>query len=59
MIKDADLKEHLFSTVKELFEQPARLQAMARAMHAQARPQAANQIAGLLKELAAPGGAQW
>ena len=59
MIKDADLKEQLFSTVKELFDQPARLQAMARAMHAQSRPQAANQIAGLLKQLATPGGSKW
>jgi len=59
LIKDTDLKEQLFPTVQELFAQPARLQSMARAMHAQARPQAANQIAGLLKQLATPGGPQW
>ena len=59
LMKDADLQEQLFHTVKDLFDQPARLQAMAQAMHAQARPQAANQIASLLKELAAPGGTQW
>jgi len=59
MIQDSDLKDHLFPTVKELFDQPARLQSMTRAMHAQARPQAADQIAGLLKELATPGGSKW
>jgi UDP-N-acetylglucosamine--N-acetylmuramyl-(pentapeptide) pyrophosphoryl-undecaprenol N-acetylglucosamine transferase len=59
MLEDSALKERLFSTVQELFEQPARLQSMASAMRAQARPQAASQIARLLKELAAPGGTQW
>jgi UDP-N-acetylglucosamine--N-acetylmuramyl-(pentapeptide) pyrophosphoryl-undecaprenol N-acetylglucosamine transferase len=59
LLKDADLKDRLFHIVQELFDQPARLQSMARAMRAQARPQAAGQIAGLLKELAAPGGSKW
>ena len=59
LMKDADLKEQLFHTVKDLFAQPARLQAMAQAMHAQARPQAAMQIASLLKELATSGGTRW
>jgi UDP-N-acetylglucosamine--N-acetylmuramyl-(pentapeptide) pyrophosphoryl-undecaprenol N-acetylglucosamine transferase len=60
LLKDEDLKERLFHTVQELFDQPERLQSMARAMHAQARPQAAIQIAGLLKQLATPpGGTPW
>jgi len=59
MLEDAALKERLYSTVQDLFDQPARLQSMASAMRAQARPQAASQIAGLLKEMAAPGGEKW
>ncbi len=59
LLEDAALNDRLVSTVQALFGQPARLQSMASAMHAQARPQAAAQIAGLLKELAASGGAQW
>lgn len=62
ILKDADLKDGLFNTVQGLFDQPARLQAMASAMRAQAHPQAAGQIAGLLKELVgseASGGRKW
>ncbi len=59
LLEDAALNDRLVSTVQALFDQPARLQSMASAMHAQARPQAAAQIAGLLKELAASGGTQW
>ena len=59
LLEDAALNDRLVSTVQALFDQPARLQSMASAMRAQARPQAAAQIAGLLKELAASGGTQW
>jgi UDP-N-acetylglucosamine--N-acetylmuramyl-(pentapeptide) pyrophosphoryl-undecaprenol N-acetylglucosamine transferase len=60
MLEDSALRDRLVSSVQELFGQPARLQAMAGAMRAQARPQAAAQIGVLLKELAAaPGGAEW
>ncbi len=60
MLEDATLKDRLVSTVQELFGQPGRLQSMAGAMRAQARPQAATQIAGLLKKLAVSSeGNQW
>ena len=59
MLEDAALKDRLVSTVRGLFEQPARLQAMAGAMRAQARPQAAGQIASMLEELANRGGKKW
>jgi UDP-N-acetylglucosamine--N-acetylmuramyl-(pentapeptide) pyrophosphoryl-undecaprenol N-acetylglucosamine transferase len=59
LLEDSAIKDRLFPTVQELFDHPSRLQSMARAMRAQARPQAASQIADLLKELATPGGLTW
>ncbi len=59
MLEDTALKDRLFTTVQELLDQPTRLQSMSRAMRALAHPQAASQIANLLKELATPGGTRW
>jgi len=59
MLEDSALKDQLFTTVQELLDQPTRLQSMSRAMRALAHPQAASQIANLLKELATPGGTRW
>jgi UDP-N-acetylglucosamine--N-acetylmuramyl-(pentapeptide) pyrophosphoryl-undecaprenol N-acetylglucosamine transferase len=59
ILEDSALIGQLFATVQELLSQPTRLQSMARAMRAQAHPQAASQIAGLLMELATPGGMKW
>jgi UDP-N-acetylglucosamine--N-acetylmuramyl-(pentapeptide) pyrophosphoryl-undecaprenol N-acetylglucosamine transferase len=58
-LEDAALQDQLFPTVQALLGQPARLQSMACAMRAQAHPQAAGQIASLLKALATPGGETW
>lgn len=59
LLEDSALKDRLFTTVQELLAQPSRLQSMARAMRALAHPQAASQIANLLKELATPRGTTW
>jgi UDP-N-acetylglucosamine--N-acetylmuramyl-(pentapeptide) pyrophosphoryl-undecaprenol N-acetylglucosamine transferase len=59
MLEDSALKDQLLTTVQELLDQPTRLHSMSRAMRALAHPQAASQIANLLKELPTPGGTRW
>jgi UDP-N-acetylglucosamine--N-acetylmuramyl-(pentapeptide) pyrophosphoryl-undecaprenol N-acetylglucosamine transferase len=59
LLEDSALKDRIFTTVKDLLDQPTRLQSMARAMSALAHPRAASQIANLIKELATPGGTTW
>jgi len=53
VILEADqLADQLMPTLRSLFGDPERLHAMQQAMRSQARPDAASQIAGMLKELA-------
>ncbi len=52
VLEAGQLDRQLLPTVRQLFGDPERLQAMRQAMHALAKPGAAAQIAGLLRELA-------
>jgi undecaprenyldiphospho-muramoylpentapeptide beta-N-acetylglucosaminyltransferase len=52
MVEDARLAEELLPTVKNLLQEPARLESMRRAVKALARPQAAFAIGSLLLDLA-------
>ncbi len=54
ILKDADLEEKLTATVLDLMHNKPRLRAMQVAMQSLARPQAAETIAGLLRQLGAP-----
>jgi UDP-N-acetylglucosamine--N-acetylmuramyl-(pentapeptide) pyrophosphoryl-undecaprenol N-acetylglucosamine transferase len=52
MLEDARLKDDLLPTITKLMGDPQSLQAMQQKMLSLARPQAASQIAGLLRQLA-------
>jgi len=55
ILENAELPQKLAGTVESLIHQPEKLDAMRKAMQSLARPQAAQQIAGLAAELAAQG----
>jgi UDP-N-acetylglucosamine--N-acetylmuramyl-(pentapeptide) pyrophosphoryl-undecaprenol N-acetylglucosamine transferase len=52
VIRDEQLNTALLPGIQSLFDEPTRLESMSRAMRALAHPQAANKLAGLVKELA-------
>jgi UDP-N-acetylglucosamine--N-acetylmuramyl-(pentapeptide) pyrophosphoryl-undecaprenol N-acetylglucosamine transferase len=52
VIRDEQLNTALLPGIQSLFDEPTRLESMSRAMRALAHPQAADELAGLLKQLA-------
>lgn len=52
VVNNSDLQEQLLPTIKELFSNPTKLDAMSRAMSALATPQAAAKLADLVCQLA-------
>jgi UDP-N-acetylglucosamine--N-acetylmuramyl-(pentapeptide) pyrophosphoryl-undecaprenol N-acetylglucosamine transferase len=52
VIRDEQLSTALLPGIQSLFDEPTRLESMSRAMRALAHPQAAEELAGLLKQLA-------
>jgi UDP-N-acetylglucosamine:LPS N-acetylglucosamine transferase len=54
MVEDQNLDTQLFATIQNLLNDTKKLESMRQAMRGLARPQAANHLAELLQELAAP-----
>jgi UDP-N-acetylglucosamine--N-acetylmuramyl-(pentapeptide) pyrophosphoryl-undecaprenol N-acetylglucosamine transferase len=55
LLEDADLTSQLYATVQSLLNDENRLNKMRRAMHAMARPQAATDLANLVRQMAQGG----